>query len=45
MTKKEKTLVKYKDIWKATVRVPEMETANTKFFKSKRIAKEWLNQW
>ena len=36
MAKKEKTLRKFDNIWKATVRVPDMVTANTKTFRSKK---------
>lgn len=45
MAKKEKTLRKFDNIWKATVRVPDMATANTKTFRSKKKAKEWLERW
>lgn len=41
----EKTLKKYADVWKATIRIPELSVANTGIFKSKKKAKEWLDRW
>jgi len=40
MAKKVKTLRKFSNLWKATVRVPEMATTNTKTFRSKKKAKD-----
>jgi len=45
MVKREKTLRKFGNVWKVTIRVPDMATANTKTFRSKKKAEEWLDKW